>query len=352
MNELSSRTLALLRRLTRLAESQPDLQVFLVEIARLSTEITGADSGAILLLDKDAASLVISAHHGFEDPAVGQATLQPGEGIAGRVLETGRPERFDDVVGEPQFVAPPWRDAVIHSMLVVPIRTPERVVGVVSLHAARVGVFGEAEQAWIELLSRQLAADVEIAWLRETAWFDPLTRIRNRGRFEERLDEEIRRARRHLSELSLLAIDIDQFHVVNEIHGEFVGDMVLREFAQRISDEVRGEDILARWEGEMFLCLLPHTDREAAVKAAERVRVRVMQRAFRSRRGAIPLTISVGVATLEPGGTTSQEFVDIARAALLDAKNRGRNRVGVAPGFARQDMDLEISRDSVGSLDS
>ncbi len=339
MTDLSSKTLALLRRLSRLAESQPDIQTFLGEIARLSTEITGADSGAVLLLDKDAAMLVVSASHGLDEATAGQITFQPGEGIAGRVLETGVAERFDDVIGEPQFLALPWQEGAIHSMLVVPIRTPERVVGVMSLHASELGVFGEAEQAWIELLARQLASDIENAWLRETSWFDPLTKILNRGRFEERLDEETRRARRHKSHLSLLAIDVDQFHVVNEIHGEFVGDMVLREFARRVADEVRGEDILARWAGELFLCLLPHTDEEAAVKTAERVRVRVMQRAFRSRRGAIPLTVSVGVAVLQPGGSTALEFVRRAIEALAAAKSAGRNQVSIAPPGPPRSID-------------
>ncbi len=339
MTDLSSKTLALLRRLSRLADSQPDIQTFLGEIARLSTEITGADSGAVLLLDKDAAVLVVTACHGLDDATAAQVTFQPGEGIAGRVLETGQTERFDDVIGEPQFLALPWQEGAIHSMLVVPIRTAERVVGVMSLHATAVGSFGDAEQAWIELLARQLAADIENAWLRETSWFDPLTRILNRGRFEERLDEETRRARRHVSNLSLLAIDVDQFHVVNEIHGQFVGDMVLREFARRVADEVRGEDILARWAGELFLCLLPHTDQEAAIKTAERIRVRVMQRAFRSRRGAIPLTVSVGVAVLQPGGSTPLEFVARARDALAAANREGRNRVAVGPSTPVQSRD-------------
>lgn len=347
MTDLSSKTLSLLRRLSRLAESQPDIQTFLSEIARLSTEITGADSGAVLLLDKDAATLVVSAAYGLDEASVKQVTFQPGEGIAGRVLETGRTERFDDVIGDPQFVAVPWQEGGIHSLLVVPIRTTERVVGVMSLHGERIGAFGDPEQAWIELLARQLASDIENAWLRETSWFDPLTRILNRSRFEERLDEEIRRARRHLSDMCLLAIDIDQFHVVNEIHGEFVGDMVLREFARRVADEVRGEDILARWEGELFLCLLPHTDETQAVKAAERIRVRVMQRAFKSRRGAIPLTVSLGVAPLEPGGTTPGELVGRASGALFQAKREGRNRVAVAPP-ASLSGDPEGGRPSTG----
>ena len=108
MTDLSSKTLALLRWLSRLAESQPDIQTFLGEIARLSTEITGADSGAVLLLDKDAAVLVVTACHGLDDATAAQVTFQPGEGIAGRVLETGQPERFDDVIGEPQFLTLPW----------------------------------------------------------------------------------------------------------------------------------------------------------------------------------------------------------------------------------------------------
>jgi len=132
----------------------------------------------------------------------------------------------------------------------------------------------------------------------------------------------------------LLAIDIDQFSAVNELHGRFVGDMALREFARRIVEEVRAEDIVARWESELFVLVLPHTPVSAAEKLAERVRHRIQQRAFRSRRGAIPLTISIGVTGMGEGMARPEEMVARAREALAGAQRLGGNRISVAGRYS------------------
>jgi len=218
----------------------------------------------------------------------------------------------------------------VHSMLAVPIRTVERVVGVLSLHAEALAVFDDEVQVWLELLARQVAADVENAWLRETTRIDPLTRVLNRSGCQQRMDIEFQRCRRHAWPLALLAIDIDQFSAVNEVHGRFVGDMVLREFAQRIVEEVRAEDIFARWESELFVLVLPHTPEVAGEKLAERVRARIQQRAFRSRRGAIPLTISIGVTGMGEAMARPEELIARACDALAFAQRQGGNRVEVA----------------------
>ncbi len=321
------RTLTLIRQLSSLAETPADLPAYLQRIATLAAECTGADGSSLMLLDRDDSTLVMSATHGLAEDAIRRITFQPGEGIAGRVLETGRLERYDDVVGEPQFEPYAWQDGQIRSLLVVPVRSASRSLGVLSVHAAATGVFGDPEQAWLGLIARQVATDLENAWLRERSCYDPLTRVYNRAHCLGRLQEEVKRARRHGGELSLMSIDIDRFRTVNEIHGTFVGDMVLREFARRVADEVRGEDLFARWTSEEFFLLLPHTAGDAALRIAERVRMQVYQRAFRSRRGAIPLTVSVGVGWLDDDHDSVEAVIDRCREALGRAKRAGGNRI-------------------------
>ena len=325
-----NRAATVLQRLDRLDETRVSLRDFLLEVSRLSVELAQADVASVMLLDRDDSALVVAACHGVDEQNLRRVSFEPGEGIAGRVLETGTGERYDDVVGEPQFVEFPWQQGQVHSMLVVPIRTVERVVGVLSLHAQEPALFDDEVQVWLELLARQVAADVENVWLRETSRIDPLTRVLNRMGCQQRMDIEFRRCRRHAWPLTLLAIDIDQFGAVNELHGRFVGDMVLREFARRLVDEVRAEDIVARWESELFLMVLPHTPEAAAEKLAERIRHRIQQRAFRSRRGAIPLTISIGVTGMGEGMARPEELVASGCAALETAQRKGGNRIAVA----------------------
>ena len=330
MTETERDTLRLLKQISELTSACEELVPFLEGMARLAAEIVDAEVSSVLLMDADDTGLVVSACHGMDEASLRRVSFEPGEGIAGRVLETGRTERFDDVVGDPQFIAFPWQDGKVHSLLAVPIRTVERVVGVLSVHCERVAAFDATHQAWLELLARQVASDVENAWLRETTRLDPLTRILNRVGCVERMDVEFRRCRRHAWPMAIQAIDIDQFCAVNELHGRFVGDMVLREFARRIADEVRGEDVLARWSGELFLLVLPQTPPGAAEKIAERIRLRIQQRAFRSRRGAIPLTISIGVAVTTENMARPSELVDLALKALATAKKAGGSRIAIA----------------------
>jgi diguanylate cyclase (GGDEF)-like protein len=332
MTDNESATLQLLQRIGELTSVSTELVPFLDGVARLAAEIVGADVSSVLLMDADDTGLVVSACHGVDEESLRRVSFEPGEGIAGRVLESGRTERYADVVGDPQFVAFPWQEGGVHSLLAVPIRTVERVVGVLSVHAEAVDAFDAEHQAWLELLARQVASDVENAWLRETTCLDPLTRILNRAGCVDRMEVEFRRCRRHAWPMAIQAIDIDQFAAVNELHGRFVGDMVLREFARRVADEVRGEDVLARWSGELFLLLLPQTPAGAAEKIAERIRLRIQQRAFRSRRGAIPLTISIGVATTTENMARPTELVDLALKALGTAKKAGGSRIAIAGG--------------------
>jgi diguanylate cyclase (GGDEF)-like protein len=326
---VSDPTRELLERIVGLADERQDLVVFLEAVAELARDLAGADAASVMLMDKSDSSLVVASCAGVDAEQLRRISFEPGEGIAGRVLESGATERYDDVIGEPQFVTFPWQEGRVHALLVVPVSTPDRVVGVLSLHAEQPARFGALQQAWTELLARQVAADVENAWLRETTRVDPLTRMLNRAGFRERLEIEYSRCRRHAWPLSLLAIDIDQFRAVNELHGRFVGDLVLRELARRVADEVRIEDVLARWEGELFVLALPQAPTAAAEKIAERICYRIQQRAFRSRRGAIPLTVSAGVATTGDGITRAAELIDRAQQALVEAQTAGGNRVAV-----------------------
>lgn len=165
--------------------------------------------------------------------------------------------------------------------------------------------------------------------VKSMAEHDGLTRIANRRRFEERLDEEAQRHSRYELPLSLILFDLDYFKKVNDTYGHQAGDAVLRGMAGLLLESLRGSDLPARFGGEEFAVILPHTSREQALLLAERIRQRVAARDFGEAGRKVRLTVSAGVAALEPG-TGSQELVSLADQALYLAKNGGRNRVVVA----------------------
>lgn len=165
--------------------------------------------------------------------------------------------------------------------------------------------------------------------VKSMAEHDGLTKIANRRRFEERLEEEAQRHSRYDQLLSLILLDLDHFKKINDTHGHQTGDAVLRGTAALLGESLRGSDLAARYGGEEFAVILPHTSREHAALLAERIRLRMAQRDFGECEEAVRLTVSAGVAALEPG-MRAQELVSLADQALYLAKNGGRNRVVVA----------------------
>ncbi|MCP4066480.1 MAG: diguanylate cyclase, partial [Gammaproteobacteria bacterium] len=173
--------------------------------------------------------------------------------------------------------------------------------------------------------------------LRAISLTDGLTHVANRRRFDEKLQDEWKRAQRHGHPLSLLLLDIDHFKRVNDELGHLVGDDCLTEVAALCAAEVqRSGDLLARYGGEEFIILLPATPEEGAVRVAERVRQAVARSPVYSSERVAPvsLTISVGVACVVPDPDMEpQELIRQADEALYSAKESGRNRVMVARDF-------------------
>jgi diguanylate cyclase (GGDEF)-like protein/PAS domain S-box-containing protein len=160
------------------------------------------------------------------------------------------------------------------------------------------------------------------------ATLDHLTDTYNRRAFDTALSQAIFRAELGDETFSLLLFDIDHFKRVNDRHGHDIGDIVLKQLADRASSSLRSHDILSRWGGEEFTILLPDTRLGGAGTFAERLRSQVHESLFEG----LAITISVGVTEYRPG---DDMVTMLARAdeALYQAKSAGRNRV-VADGLA------------------
>lgn len=151
---------------------------------------------------------------------------------------------------------------------------------------------------------------------------DELTRLANRRNLKERLPAAISAARRHNHPLSIIMIDLDHFKTVNDTYGHNEGDNVLREFADVLREMIRAEDIAARWGGEEFIIILPHTACEAAEAMAERIRIACEQHAG-TMHG---LSASFGVSQLKDDDD-EDSLIRRADDAMYCAKKEGRNRV-------------------------
>jgi len=156
---------------------------------------------------------------------------------------------------------------------------------------------------------------------------DPLTRTLNRRFLPSILGREVALARTNATPLSLLMIDIDHFKQINDRWGHSAGDIVLRQVAELILENVRLSDFVFRYGGEEFLIALVETGAADAHEGAERIRRMIMDHKFRLPDGGeMQATASIGVASFQ-GHPDYAVLVDTADQALYRAKAEGRNRV-------------------------
>lgn len=156
---------------------------------------------------------------------------------------------------------------------------------------------------------------------------DALTGLANRRAFDEAAEQEVQRALRYNTPLSLVLTDIDRFKAINDRFGHHVGDQVLQHFARILSDSVRNIDLVGRWGGEEFAILMPGTDLEEAARAAERMRLAVQDAVPPLDDRECLYTASFGVAAFRAETPTIASLLGRADAALYRAKDLGRNRV-------------------------
>ncbi|MEO9968958.1 MAG: PleD family two-component system response regulator [Hyphomonadaceae bacterium] len=175
---------------------------------------------------------------------------------------------------------------------------------------------------YIELLRRRVDRGIELSII------DPLTGLYNRRYMMNQLTQLASRSAVDSGSVSVAAFDIDHFKAVNDTHGHDAGDVILKDFAERLRENVRPMDIVCRQGGEEFLVIMPDVTGDLACMAAERIRCAVAGRPF-SVCGdlALDITVSAGVATNEGRSADTQLLLRQADEALYAAKKSGRNRV-------------------------
>jgi len=170
----------------------------------------------------------------------------------------------------------------------------------------------------------------ELHEVREKAALDPLTQLFNRAALDSHLDRVADLAFLLSSSPCILMIDVDHFKNTNDSFGHPAGDEVLRRVADMlVRNFLRREDFVARYGGEEFVVVIPDSSLHNAELRAERVRQSISELDIKSAKGKIPVTVSIGLASLAPGDTGTS-WLARADAALYEAKGGGRNCVRVA----------------------
>jgi diguanylate cyclase (GGDEF)-like protein len=160
----------------------------------------------------------------------------------------------------------------------------------------------------------------------ELASIDDLTGVMNRRVFDIEFKREFANAKRYRKDLSLLTIDLDRFKEINDKHGHFFGDLVLKMFTKEVVSLLREGDIFSRWGGDEFIVLLPQTAKKDALKVAEKIRFAVKNIHIKTDHTNIYFTVSLGVSAYENEDRDTMLMMERADKALYNAKKAGRDK--------------------------
>lgn len=265
--------------------------------------------------------------------AVVQVTENSSESsILSEAVRTGRTINIPDVLQSGIFMA---TLPDIRSELAIPMLSRGRVVGVIDLESTQINRFLADDIRRLNNLvgftSGVLETALQQTELIKLARKDRLTGLYNMTFFEERYPEEFERADRYEYSFSLIMMDIDDFKHYNDSFGHPMGNILLQKLTQAMRGALRDVDMLVRYGGEEFVCILPLTDKQVAEEIAERIRTTVIEaskdipNATEQPRGFVSL--SLGVATFPEDSREKDELLEIADQRMYRAKRAGKNRV-------------------------
>lgn len=225
------------------------------------------------------------------------------------------------------------------SVAITPLTRRSKYLGTLNLGSYQPDRFADNMATdFIEHLSSVISVCLEnnlhVEEIKRISYIDVLTGVNNRRFLEQRIGEELKRSQRNAEPLSCQFFDIDFFKPVNDKHGHQGGDLVLSLVAATIRHQLRDNDVFVRYGGEEFVALLSNTDEAKALETAERVRKAIQTLVIAVNDISVSVTVSIGVSTYMPDGTSisidgeiATRLVKSADSALYRAKHNGRNRV-------------------------
>jgi diguanylate cyclase (GGDEF)-like protein len=329
-------------------------------ILRHSKELLQADRASLWVFDESAGEIVLKAAVGFASPEAEVGPMRLGEGIAGRVLESGAPLVIENLELAGMTPAPAERNYKTKSFISYPITMSGRKIGMLNL-ADKVGgsSFDDVDLSLLEIIGPQIAVALERAeWQERATQFqlmsitDPLTGLLNRRYLEERLTEELNRSQRYNYPMSCLMIDIDDFKSYNDHNGHQAGDVALKITAHALKAALRSADVACRYGGEEFCILLPQTSLSEAGVIAERMRQRVTETNYPYGRSQ-PLgtvSVSIGISTFAKNIDTAETVIAAADRALYRAKRQGKNRIEFYVDNTSSPLESEPGAVATGSV--
>ncbi len=214
------------------------------------------------------------------------------------------------------------------SKAIIPINYANKIIGGLALYNTKPERFRNNKV--IDIITKELKILMRIKWLysetKYLAIIDGLTGLYNRRFFQQTLEREFARSKRHKTELSLALFDIDHFKHINDQYGHQFGDKVLAEISKIIKSSLRKTDYVTRYGGEEIIVVLPDTSTEQALIPIERIRKKIENKDFEYRDKKVKVTISCGISDVCGDVNSPEELLLRADKSLYESKRAGRNK--------------------------
>ena len=314
-----------------------DMETLLTAILERIKVIIPAQNWSLLLTDPQTGELYFAVSVGLAPETVKDIRLKPGEGIAGTVVQTGKPIFSPDVSQDPRFAG---RVDVktgfeTRSIIALPLIVRGAVIGVFEVvNVAEERYFREKYLPHLTILADYVAIAVDnvhnLQKLEARTFIDEVTGFFNTRYLIHELDRLIPQLLNQGGHFSVVFLDLDNFKTVVDSYGHLRGSKVLAQVARVIHGALEKDDSLVRYGGDEFIILMPHRSQPGALETTRRLRRALNQTAFLEDEGlSIRVSASYGIASLPEDAQDREKLLLIADRAMFGSKGRGRDRIMV-----------------------
>jgi diguanylate cyclase (GGDEF)-like protein len=317
---------------TEIAKLGLDLGGVMAYVSERAQHLTRANGAVVELAEGD--EMVYRTASGVAAGQLGLRLRRKGS-LSGLCVETGKVLRCNNSETDRRVDREACRRVGLRSMVVVPLKHGDTVVGVLKVMSPRIDGFSDADAATLELMSELIAASMYHAAkygeseLYIQATHDSLTGLPNRALFYDRLRQLLGACERNGGQFALLNLDMDGLKRINDTLGHRAGDAAICEAAHRMRKAARKSDTVARIGGDEFAALLPGIGKHADITAQCKRLVEKIQKPFRFEDKPLDLGASIGAAIYPADGREMSTLFDFADKAMYETK-RARKAAATA----------------------
>lgn len=318
-----TRLLEVIKTQTEIAKLGLDLGAVMALVAERAQQLTSAIGAVVELAELD--DMVYRAATGLAASHLGMR-LQRSSSLSGYCIEQGRALYCEDSEADDRVNREACRQIGLRSMVVVPLRHHDNIVGVLKVLSETPHAFNDADVKLLELMSEVIAASMFHASKYEAnelffqATHDALTGLPNRALFYERLHRRLAEAQRGYKPFGVLNLDMDGLKPINDQLGHRAGDAAIKELASRIKEASRMADTVARVGGDEFGVILSSIENRDGAQVHVTRLAECIAKPFEFEQQSIALGASVGLAVYPDDGEELNRLIDKADQAMYEAK--------------------------------